>query len=33
VSDDNLKLLNLLLVIAGLCLACFAIGLAVGTLL
>jgi hypothetical protein len=33
VSDDNMKLLSLLLVIAGLCLGCFALGLTVGTLL
>jgi hypothetical protein len=32
-SDENLKLLNLLLVVASLCLTCFAIGLAIGTLL
>jgi hypothetical protein len=30
-SEDNLKLLNLLIGVAALCLTCFAIGLAIGT--
>lgn len=32
-SDENLKLLNILLAVAALCLTCFAIGLAIGSLL
>jgi hypothetical protein len=30
-SDDNLKLLNVLIGVAALCLTCLAIGLAVGS--
>jgi hypothetical protein len=31
VSEDNLKLLNVLIGLAALCLTCFAIGLAIGS--
>jgi hypothetical protein len=31
VSEDNLKLLNVLIGVAALCLTCFAVGLAVGS--
>jgi hypothetical protein len=30
-SEDNLKLFNTLIAVAGLCLACFAIGLTIGS--
>jgi hypothetical protein len=30
-SEDNFKLLNLLIGVAALCLTCFAIGLAIGS--
>jgi hypothetical protein len=32
-SEENLRLLNTLLAIAALCLTCFGIGLAIGSLL